>query len=440
MEVDEAPVAWHLSAAFQSVGGSELRCIAALDSTTIVVGSSDNKATVWQTTAALPSEWSIVASVANGAAMVSRGRPNTVNAVLAFDGGVLPDGLAPTGGFVTGCLDGLVRVFSRDGALLLTGIGHTSGVKSLTWAGALLVSGDQVGTANVWNVADMSVVQTLDDAKDENALAVVALPSGGLVTGSSGTSRNPDPSVGGGAALLNVRTRVYARVDDAAAAAAPFALAATLDDHTQRVCAISPCAIGFLTGSYDGNIALRTPDGNVAQATPFSGWVTCMDVRDDLDLAVAGVGDPIANAHVLDPNRGFAQTAALPHPSMLWGVAILASGDIVTACHDGFARVWSRDPTRVADPSMVAILESDNARVRKPKAIDTSSVPPFSARASVRTDQGPKMMVADDGKTMVYQFNPTDGEWACIGEAVGEAPESDTIQAASGVASPDETK
>jgi hypothetical protein len=50
------------------------------------------------------------------------------------------------------------------------------------------------------------------------------------------------------------------------------------------------------------------------------------------------------------------------------------------------------------------------------------------------------MMVADDGKTMVYQFNPTDGEWACIGEAVGEAPESDTIQAASGVASPDETK
>ena len=62
----EAPVAWHLSAAFQSVGGSELRCIAALDSTTIVVGSSDNKATVWQTTAALPTEWSIVASVANG--------------------------------------------------------------------------------------------------------------------------------------------------------------------------------------------------------------------------------------------------------------------------------------------------------------------------------------------------------------------------------------
>ena len=37
MEVDEAPVAWHLSAAFQSAGGSELRCIAALDSTTIVL-------------------------------------------------------------------------------------------------------------------------------------------------------------------------------------------------------------------------------------------------------------------------------------------------------------------------------------------------------------------------------------------------------------------
>ena len=71
-------------------------------------------------------------------------------------------------------------------------------------------------------------------------------------------------------------------------------LAATLDDHTQRVCALAPCDVGFITGSYDGSCALRTADGTVAQRSVFDGWVTCVAVRGD--IAVAGVGDPIANA------------------------------------------------------------------------------------------------------------------------------------------------
>ena len=216
MEVESS--AWHLAAAFG--GGAEARCVAALDDDCIVVGGSDNKATVWQRSATLGSEWSVIASCANGSAMVAGGRPNTVNAVLAFGGDALPGGLAPDGGFITGCLDGLIRVFRRDGALLLTGVGgHAGGIKSLDWAGTLLVSGDQKGRACVWSVTDMSILQTLDDAAAENSLAVMALPSGGLVTGSSGTSRNPDPRVGGGVAMLDVRTRVYARVSESADAA-----------------------------------------------------------------------------------------------------------------------------------------------------------------------------------------------------------------------------
>jgi WD40 repeat protein len=357
MEVESSE--WHLAAAFGV--GAEARCVATLDDDNVVVGGSDNKATVWQRSATSGSEWSVVASCANGSAMVAGGRPNTVNAVLAFSGDALLGGVAPAGGFITGCLDGLIRVFRRDGALLLTGVGgHAGGIKSLDWAGTLLVSGDQKGRACVWSVADMSILQTLDDAAAENSLAVMALPSGGLVTGSSGTARNPDPRVGGGVAMLDVRTRVYARVSESADAASaalapPFALAATLDDHTQRVCALAPCDVGFITGSYDGSCALRTPDGAVAQRSAFDGWVTCLAVRGD--VAVAGVGDPIANAHVLDATRGFARTAALPHPNMIWGLAILGSGDVVTACHDGAVRVWSRDATRVADASLVALLD-----------------------------------------------------------------------------------
>ena len=60
---------------------------------------------------------------------------------------------------------------------------------------------------------------------------------------------------------------------------------------------------------------------------------------------------------MLDATRGFARSATLPHPNMIWGLTILSSGDVVTACHDGAVRVWSRDATRVADASLVALLD-----------------------------------------------------------------------------------
>jgi phospholipase A-2-activating protein len=36
----------------------------------------------------------------------------------------------------------------------------------------------------------------------------------------------------------------------------------------------------------------------------------------------------------------------LEHPSNLWGVAFLPSGDLVTACSDHVARVWTQDGQR----------------------------------------------------------------------------------------------
>lgn len=39
----------------------------------------------------------------------------------------------------------------------------------------------------------------------------------------------------------------------------------------------------------------------------------------------------------------------------VWAVAFLSDGDLVTACSDGVARVWSTDPSRAADPQVLQV-------------------------------------------------------------------------------------
>ena len=38
----------------------------------------------------------------------------------------------------------------------------------------------------------------------------------------------------------------------------------------------------------------------------------------------------------------------IEHPGNLWDVAFLPGGDVVSACSDHVARVWSADPSRQA--------------------------------------------------------------------------------------------
>ena len=38
----------------------------------------------------------------------------------------------------------------------------------------------------------------------------------------------------------------------------------------------------------------------------------------------------------------------IEHPGCVWDVAFLSGGDLVTACSDYAARVWTRDSKRVA--------------------------------------------------------------------------------------------
>jgi len=47
----------------------------------------------------------------------------------------------------------------------------------------------------------------------------------------------------------------------------------------------------------------------------------------------------------------------LEHPGCVWSVAFLPNGDLLTACGDGIARVWTRDAARAAPADVQAQLD-----------------------------------------------------------------------------------
>ncbi len=48
------------------------------------------------------------------------------------------------------------------------------------------------------------------------------------------------------------------------------------------------------------------------------------------------------------------------HPNTVWGVGSLPNGDVVSACADGFARVFTASPARMAEDTVKECKRSCN--------------------------------------------------------------------------------
>jgi hypothetical protein len=51
----------------------------------------------------------------------------------------------------------------------------------------------------------------------------------------------------------------------------------------------------------------------------------------------------------------FVHVQTLEHPACVWDVAFLPNGDLVTACADFAARVWTPSPERVASAETIQV-------------------------------------------------------------------------------------
>ena len=53
----------------------------------------------------------------------------------------------------------------------------------------------------------------------------------------------------------------------------------------------------------------------------------------------------------------FAAFQVIPQPASVWDVCVLPNGDVVTACADNAARVFTRDPSRAASEALQMLYQ-----------------------------------------------------------------------------------
>jgi WD40 repeat protein len=150
---------------------------------------------------------------------------------------------------VTGCYDSIIRIFDSGNETLVSSLrGHAKGIISFSWTiENKLLSGSWDATARIWDIESSTCLYILDS--HENGVHVLGLPSGMIVTTSTGEAVNGKPA--------NFQVRFWdstgKKVGD------------SLRDHQGSIRSICPIPTldGFATTSNDGTIAVRTGDGSI---------------------------------------------------------------------------------------------------------------------------------------------------------------------------------
>lgn len=256
-------------------GGIRSICNAFENSNILFTGAMDSIVRCWKRTAKGSFDLSTIGAYEH---------EHWITAMITLPPGVLDE--CPEGGFITGCMDKKIRIYSAECILIRTLLGHSGGVISLEWSLTTgeLISGSWDGTARLWNIATAECVLVLPG--HENGVCVLGLPDGTIVTGSTGEQKDN--------AVVNFRIRLWRNGQ----------VVKTLSDHhgpVRRFVLVPD--IGFLSCSNDGMIKLRGFDA-----------------------------EPIFQMEHPLNSEG--------KPGFVLGVTRLVTGEFVSASEDCSVRVW----------------------------------------------------------------------------------------------------
>ena len=347
---------YKLSTEFPRDHGGGVQALAALSDNVLVSGANDGTVCVWARGSDGRSFANVHLSVSDHAGMI--------RAVFA-----LPAcGLCPEGGFATGCLDKLVRVFTYSPsthavACVATLAGHTGGVDSLglTSQGHLL-SGGRDGQARVWDLATGACLQAM--AGHENSVRVCGLVGGAIVTSSTGRKSEEGLHV-------DYKLRLW-KCTSGVGGKPAWALERTIEDHTQAIQDLGgmPGGEGFVSSGNDGTLRVRDAQGNPLQCitvppTPTGEPVYVYKGRLlPATMWLAGCcEDSMLRLWCMDTLPATADAIALPGTP--WGVVGLGNGDIAVSCTHaasgtiGHVYIFTQDAARGASQAELATFAAD---------------------------------------------------------------------------------
>jgi len=304
----------------------DVRCVCACGDAGIATGSRDKTVRLWQ-------EDATTGSFALVKTMI--GHTDFVSAVAWLPAGVNPS--YPLGAVVTGSRDTTVIVWNIETASpaqTLAGHGYQVTSVAVTPEGDI-VSASLDKTIRVWRGAEC--IATL--AGHEGPVqAVVALPNGDLLSGA------------GDCTIKLWRAHACLRTFQA-------------HGDTVRGLALVP-GLGVVSASHDFTLKLWSFDGDELAIMAGHSAIIYSAAGSTAGLLASASEDGTARLWQGDGSC----IATLDHGQCVWDVAFLPTGDLVTACSDYVARVWTLDPAKSAGDDVAAAFAAGVAGKREAAA------------------------------------------------------------------------
>jgi phospholipase A-2-activating protein len=293
-------------------------------------------------------------------------------------------------------------------------VGHANAVCSLdvNADAGYIVSGSWDHTAKVWGVGRWEPEVELR-GHDHNVWAVLAYDRDTIITGCA------DQKI----RIFDVRAKLRQVIDNKGIVRA---LAKLPHEH--------PSGGDFVAANNDGIITIYTLEGVVvAQLFGHESFI--------YSLAVLPTGEIVSSGEDRSVRvwRGTDCIQVIITPALsVWSVSVCSNGDIIAGSSDKMARIFTRDPKRLADAETIAqfdeMVRGSSIPQQQLGEINKTDMPgvDFLERKSGTKEGQQQMIKEDDGSVALYAWSMGGQKWEKIGEVVGSAGGSGSKQTYNG--------
>ncbi|KAL4428166.1 hypothetical protein ABPG75_002255 [Micractinium tetrahymenae] len=373
--------------------------------------------------------------------------------------------VTPEGVVVTGSRDKTIKLWAQgeDGSYseTTTLVGHTDFVSALTYAppGVLegcpagaVVSGSRDNSVMVWDLASAAPVQKLE-GHEYQVTSVLVTPEGDIMSASLDKTIRVWRGGQCTAVLQGHEAAVLCLLQlpngDLLSGSGDCAIRVwsggkcthTIPAHADSVRGLALLPnVSVVSASHDQTLKVWTFSGEcLAELVGHTALVYCAAATPE-GLVASGSEDNTARLWHADGSC----LQTIEHPSNLWAVGFLPNGDLVTACSDHVARIWTSAAERQAPADVAQAFEAGiNAKKEAAAAAKDGGSGGGTSGGGLPAGlklEDPSVLLmpgARDGQTKVvreggtgvaYAWDAAKGEWERIGEVVGAG---DTMAAGS---------
>ena len=198
--------------------------------------------------------------------------------------------------------------------------------------------------------------------------------------------------------------------------------------HDHAIRKLIPHPLGFASAANDGVVKVWTADGEEVQAIAAH---TGSEVKFVYGLALVGGTEELVSCGEdmqVKVWRGGQCVQVLRHPGPVRAVKAMTNGDLVTACTDRVARLWTRDPARYADAKERDEYDEviQHLTVAGMTSIDTSTLPDESAlTVPGKKDQQVQVVNVEGKGPTAYQWSEDAQTWGGGGQRHGQEQQAE---------------